>query len=156
MKEKNIKLLRSQLDKQLSLLRKYQKQSPPLTGQWVRTLREALGMTQAQLAKRLRVTPQTIHAMETSENLGTISVNTLKKNGAALGCSVFVALIPHDPLEEIVKKQAQKVARRLVEQIVHTMALEKQQPHRDFIERQIEELASELIQRGDKCIWDES
>lgn len=156
MKKKNIKLLRSQLDKQLSLLRKYQKQSPPLIGQWVRTLREAFGMTQVQLAKRLRVTPQTIHAIEISENLGTISVNTLKKVGAALGCSVFVALIPHDPLEEIVKKQAQKVARRLVEQIVHTMALEKQQPHRDFIERQIEELTSELIQRGDKCIWDES
>ena len=156
MRNRNRKLLRFQLDKNLSFLREHRKQLPPLVGQWIRTIREALGMTQVQLAKKLHVTPQTINAIEKSESLGTISVNTLKKIGEALGCSIFITFIPHESLEDIVRKQAQKIARHLVEHIVHTMALEAQQPSPKFIEEQIKELTSELIKRGDKRIWEES
>ncbi|MGO6762544.1 helix-turn-helix domain-containing protein, partial [Rhizobium ruizarguesonis] len=51
---------------------------------WVRALRDALGMTGAQLGTRIGVRPQTVEAIEKSEAAGTIQLNTLRRAAEAL------------------------------------------------------------------------
>lgn len=153
--KKPANLLRSQLDRKFEVLRRYQNQMPLYTGEWIRMIRQALGMSQVQLAKRLHITPQTLRGIEESELKGSTSILTLKRAARALGCTVYVTFIPEESLETMVKKKAKKVAKTLVERIVHTMALEKQAPSKKYIESQIEELAGDLVRTNNKRIWDE-
>ncbi len=154
-KKEDIKMIRSQLDKRLSVLRNHFKIMPPLVGGWIRLVRKSLGMTQVQLAKRLNITPQTLSEIEKYEQKNTITLATLKRIGHALECSVYVTFIPKIPLENIVAEQAKKIAQKMVRQTAHTMALEKQQPSKEYLKQQIEELAAELVRSADKRIWED-
>lgn len=149
-------MVRSQLDKRLSILREHFKIMPPFIGGWISLIRKSLGMTQVQLAKRLGITPQTLSEIEKYEQKGTITLSTLKRIGHALECSVYVTFIPKMPLENIVTEQAKKIAQKMVRQAAHTMALEKQQPSKKYLEQQVEELAAELVRSQDKHIWEDS
>src|SRR3984885_14996073 len=76
---------------------------------WVRAIRDALGMSGVQLAKRLKVSPQTVEAMEKSEAGGTIQLNTLKRAAEALDCTLVYALIPRTSLENTVNNRARQI-----------------------------------------------
>ena len=93
---------------------------------WIKSIRQALGMTATQLAKRLRITPQSVLDLEKREVAGTITIATLKKAAHALDCHLLVALVPHQGLEKAVEQQAMTKAREERNQIVHTMGLEAQ------------------------------
>ena len=152
---KNIKLLRSQLDQQLDFLRRNRRSMPAYTGQWIKLLREALGMRQVQLAKRLKITPQALNTLENSALKETITIASLKKIADKLQCSVYVTLIPEQPLEEIVRKRAVRISKKVVMATAKTMSLEKQEPSQKYLNKQIEELAEELIRKRDKRIWED-
>src|SRR6266567_3571094 len=74
---------------------------PPVRG-WIKAIREALGMSSAQLAKRLKIKQPTVTAMEQSELKGTIQLATLRRIAAAMNCTLVYALVPNDPLETII------------------------------------------------------
>jgi len=86
----------------------------------------SLGMTATQLAKRLRITPQSVLDLEKREVAGTITIATLQKTAHALDCHLLVALVPHQGLEKAVEQQAMSKARAERNQIIHTMGLEAQ------------------------------
>jgi predicted DNA-binding mobile mystery protein A len=120
-------LQRRQLDKQLgpkALLRRIKR--PPRG--WIRTIRESLGMSTRQLARRLRVTQQAIPQLEKSELSGAITLVSLRKVANALDCDVIVAFVPRTSLEATVERQALAKAREMRRRIAHTMALEAQSP----------------------------
>src|SRR5271156_123446 len=83
---------------------------PPVRG-WIKAIREALGMSSAQLAKRLKIKQPTVAAMEQSELKGTIQLATLRRIAEAMNCTLVYALVPNDSLETIVREQARKVAK---------------------------------------------
>lgn len=56
--------------------------SPPL----LRLLRESHFLTRAEVAKRLGISQQALAKIESSENKGTITLNTLRKVASALDC----------------------------------------------------------------------
>ncbi len=62
---------RSQLDGRYKLLGPAKAFTPPVRG-WIKAIREALGMSTAQLAKRLNVTQPSVTALEQSDAKGTI------------------------------------------------------------------------------------
>ena len=80
---------------------------PPPKG-WVRAIREALGMTGVQFARRLRVTPQSAEALEKSEANGTIQLKTLRRAAEALDCRLVYALVPNSSLEDNVAARARE------------------------------------------------
>lgn len=98
---------------------------PPVRG-WIKAIREGLGMSSAQLAKRMGMKQPSVVAIEQSEIKGTIQLSTLRKVAEALNCSVVYALVPNEQLETIVRDQARKVARRRLKTVEHSMALENQ------------------------------
>jgi predicted DNA-binding mobile mystery protein A len=142
---------RKALDDRFSELRHLTRLTPPTRG-WVKAIREALGMSTMQLAKRLKLKQPTIVAMEQSEAKGTIQLKTLRRLAEAINCSLVYALVPDKTLEEIVNAQARKVARRRLQSVEQTMLLENQSvPAKDF-EKRIEALANDIKPSG---LWDE-
>jgi predicted DNA-binding mobile mystery protein A len=88
---------RHRLDERLSPLRPVDRYAVPPKG-WVRAIRDALGMTGVQLAKRLGISPQSADAMERSEASGAIKLETLRRAAEALDCTLVYALVPNKSL----------------------------------------------------------
>ena len=115
-------LQRRQLDAQL-------KDTPPLNRPpvgWIRTIRQALGMTAAQLGSRMGISDQSVLDLERREVEGTITLAKLEQAAAALNCELRTVLVPMSSLEESVQRQADEKARSEQNDIIHTMRLEAQ------------------------------
>jgi predicted DNA-binding mobile mystery protein A len=117
---------------------------------WIRAIRDALGMSGVQLAKRLKVSPQTVEAMEKSEAAGTIQLNTLKRAAEALDCTLVYALIPRSSLENTVKNRARQIANAALARVSHTMKLEDQDTGDEDLEARIEDYIRHI---KDRDLW---
>ena len=117
-------LAHKQLERKLSPLRS-QEFSPPSRG-WIRALRDALGMTGAQLAARLRVVPSRIIALEKAEVIGSASLKTMREAAEAMGCTFVYALVPTQPLDDLRRARAVALADAELARVHHTMRLEDQ------------------------------
>ena len=134
-------IARRHLDATFARMRDTNTPVPP--GGWIRTLRDALGMTRSDLARRLEITEQAIKRSEAAESGGTIRLDTLARVAEALDAELVYTLIPRTPLEETVDARATALARREFDDADHTMDLEQQRPEtRDTraFERRVDEL----------------
>ena len=113
------------LDKRFSSLRPLAKSQRPPKG-WLRAIRDALGMTTSQFAKRLGVSQPRIIKLEKSEIDGSVTLQTLQRAAEALGCRLVYALVPEKALAEIVRERAVQIADRQSAAVEHTMRLENQ------------------------------
>jgi predicted DNA-binding mobile mystery protein A len=125
---------------------------PPVRG-WIKAIREGLGMSSAQLAKRLGMKQPSLTAIEQSEVKGTIQLATLRRVAEAMNCTLVYALVPNQPLETIVREQASKVARRRLQSVEHSMLLERQAVPPKSFEKRLDALAQEISPRA---LWDET
>ncbi|HUA54015.1 MAG TPA: mobile mystery protein A [Candidatus Sulfotelmatobacter sp.] len=143
---------RQNLDARFADMPSPQRLTPPIRG-WARAIRDALGMTADQLAKRLKMRQPSVVAIEQSEVKGTVQLATLRKVAAAMNCTLVYALVPDRPLEAIVEERARTLARRRLAAVEHTMLLEKQQLPADDVEARVEALARDIDPRE---LWDET
>ena len=125
--------------------------TPPAAG-WVRAIRDALGMTTRQMARRVGVTAMAISSLEESERAGTVQLDTLRRAADALGCDLVYALVPRVGLDEAVRRQALDRARHEIARIDRTMRLEDQGLDAVELQRRIEEFAAQLMDT--RAIWD--
>jgi len=93
---------------------------------WVKAIREALGMSAADLAIRMGVVESTVQRLEAGEKAETTQLDTLRKAAAALDCDLVYVLVPRKALTDQVDEQARHKARAFVSRVTHTMALEDQ------------------------------
>jgi predicted DNA-binding mobile mystery protein A len=114
---------RSQLDERFRELGTAKRYTPPIRG-WIKALRETLGMSTAQLAKRLEVKQPSLVALEQSEAKGTIELATLRRVAEALDCTLVYALVPNKPLETTLRDRARAFWRRAP--VEHSMLLDDQ------------------------------
>ena len=136
---------RNSLDRRLQVFQPADQHHPPMKG-WIRALRDSLGLSAAQLGKRLGVRSQSIDDLEKSEAAGTISLDALARVGQAMDCTLVYALVPNTSLEAMVQKRAEALAMAAISGVAHTMALEDQQVStpvdaqvRDYIDDHISE-----------------
>lgn len=61
---------------------------------WLRTIREVLGLTLADLAKRLGVTPPAVRSFEQAEGEDRITLASLRRTADAMDCELIYALVP--------------------------------------------------------------
>ncbi|NWG25950.1 MAG: mobile mystery protein A [Pseudorhodoplanes sp.] len=143
-----------QLDKRLNELRPLTKATRPPRG-WIRAIREALGMTTAQLARRMDVRQPRIVELEKAEASGNITMRSLERAAEALGCQVVYALIPREPLTTTLEERALQVAERQLSSVEQTMRLEAQGvDDQEQRKRTLERLADDLLRRPAR-LWDE-
>ena len=140
------------IDERLALWRKVADSVPPQGG-WIRTIRESLGMTQSQLAARLKITQQALNDLEKSEAEGKITLDSLRRLASALGCRFVYAAVPEKPLGQIRRQRAQDVAKKQLGRVSRSMKLEAQGTSEREIKRQIEELAEELLRGSPRKLW---
>ncbi|WP_128931701.1 mobile mystery protein A [Bradyrhizobium zhanjiangense] len=142
------------LDNRFATLRALSHAQRPPKG-WIRAIRDALGMTTAQYAKRLGVSQPRIVELEKSEQGGSVTLNTLQRAAEALGCRLVYVLVPERPLEEVVTKRAAEVAERQSRAIEQTMRLEDQAVEDNQAARALREQAIEDLLKRPARLWDD-
>jgi predicted DNA-binding mobile mystery protein A len=141
---------RSQLDERFRELGPATRYAAPVRG-WIKAIREALGMSTAQLAKRLGIKQPSLVALEQSEAKGTIELATLRRVAEALDCTLVYALVPNKPLESTVRDRARAFARRRRGPVEHSMLLEDQKVPAKNAEARLDEIVRETNPR---LFWD--
>lgn len=143
---------RKRLDERLRALRPEDRFSVPPKG-WVRAIRDALGMTGVQFARRLRIRPQSVAALEKSEANGSIQLKTLRRAAEALDCTLVYALVPNTSLDEVMRARARNIAIRELGRVAHTMKLEAQGTGDANLEARIEAYVRDVLR--DRDLWNE-
>ena len=87
-------ILREKLDKEQRHMRA-QGRREMLAPQWLKRVRQALGVSAEEMAEEMDVYRSTIFRLEESESAGTISLRSLNKVAATMGCKVVYAVVPH-------------------------------------------------------------
>src|SRR5690348_11693021 len=113
----------AQLDRRFSELRALNKGAARPARGWVRAIREALGMTTAQLARRIGVKQPRVIELEKAEIAGAVTLQTMERAAEALGCRLVYVLIPHRPLEETLRARAAAAAEEQLAAIEQSMRL---------------------------------
>lgn len=147
------RMARLNLDKRFARIGKADDFARPPRG-WIKAVREALGMTAAQFAKRLGVSQPRALAIEQAEMKSAITLDTLERSAQALGCRLVYTLVPHEPLETMVENQSLAAARKQLERTRHTMALEAQSLERDDDKGMVLRLARSLAEKSGSKIWE--
>ncbi len=120
---------------------------------WVRAIREALGMTGTQLAKRLKVDPSTVSAMEKGEVQDTVTLGTLRRAAEAMNCRLVYAIVPDTSLEQVVRNRAATVVDARLVRLGHTMALENQALTDPDLADERTRMIEDLIRDEPRRIW---
>ena len=145
---------RRHLDKKLSPLQNSDAMVRPPRG-WIKAIREALGLTTRQFAKRLALSQSRAVEIEQAEVSGSITLDSLRRAAEALDCRLVYALVPASPLEQIVEERAREKARQRLKKTRHTMALENQSVDAADEEEQRRQLAQKLLARPGSGLWDD-
>lgn len=153
MKTETRKRARERLDERLVPLKPAERFRAPPKG-WVRAVRDALGMSGVQFARRLRVQPPSVAALEASEESGAIQLKTLRRAAEALDCTLVYALVPNDTLEGAVRARARKIALRDLGRVSHTMKLEAQETPDGSTDERLEAYIRDKVKERD--LWDKS
>lgn len=142
------------LDKRLTALRPLVGGSRPPKG-WLRAVRDALGMTTAQLAHRMGVTQPRIIELEKSEVTGNVTLHSLQRAAEALGCRVVYTLVPDRPLADVVRNRAERLAEKQLAAVRHTMGLEDQAVKDKRANKELRDQFVEELLRRPARLWDE-
>ncbi len=119
---------------------------------WLRSVREALGMTQEHVASRVGVTRQAITSAEAAELDDSINMGRLRSLADALGCELHYVLVPRRPLKEMIAVQARKRAEQKFQRVNLSQALEASAVSDDTM---VADLARELEMNRPSDLWDE-
>lgn len=141
---------RANLDQRFKEFGAARRYAVPVRG-WTKAVREALGMTTAQLAKRLGIKQPSVVALEQSEAKGTIELATLRRVAEALNCMLVYAFVPNQPLAMMVRERARLFARLRRDPVEHSMLLEDQAVTGKDAEKRLDEIVRKTNPR---LFWD--
>lgn len=121
---RNLRL--KQLDRNLEPYRAARKVPRPSKG-WIRAIRQALGVSSGELARRLGTSRQLPLQFEKAEAEDRITLKSLRTVANLLDCDLVYALVPRAAsMEELMENRARAEARERVLRVEHSMALEDQ------------------------------
>lgn len=142
-----------QVDEGLAIWRKANLPRRPPQG-WIKTIRMALGMTSNALAQRVGdVSDSAIRKLELAEAEDAITLASLRRVAEALDCELQYALIPRQPLKQMLSEQASIVAGKQMERVSHTMALEDQKVRDSVTMAQKKLLVESLLAGSKRRLW---
>ncbi|GJL62869.1 MAG: hypothetical protein NPIRA04_15230 [Nitrospirales bacterium] len=122
---------------------------------WLCTARKALGMSAAQLGRRLGVTRAHVSNTEKQELNGRVTLKTLEGMAEALGCRLVYAVVPEKDIEEILAVRAKNKAFKMVEEANKHMALEEQVLSKEQIAFEVKRLEKELLKEMPSNFWND-
>jgi len=142
-----------QLNKKIRTFKKVSLLTPP--GGWIFSVRSSLGMSLAQLGKKMGISAQSIGEMEQREKQGSVSLKNLDDLAKAFGLRLTYGFYsPGNDLKKIIDDRAYKVAEQIVARTHKTMQLENQANSKARLKRAIKDRAGEIINKNIKRLWD--
>lgn len=148
------KLVRQQIDEKLAPLKQFADSGIPPAG-WIRTIREALGMTTQQMADRTGFDQPRISRLERAEKDGNLRLSSLQKIARGLGMRFVYGFVGEKTLEQLVRDQAQKIALKRLERLDKTMVLELQGLPEEEKQKAIKDLIDKILVEEPKDFWNE-
>ena len=148
-------LQRLQLDERVRPLRDVLEAGSPPPGGWLRTIRQALGMSIRYVARRIGSYDPTLLRMERAEAKGTVTLNTLRRVANAMDCELVYAIVPRETLQATLLKRATAKATAELSRVAHTMALEKQTPTERAQRGMFEARVQELMAGSPRRLWED-
>jgi len=143
---------REALDRRLLPLGPPSRYAPPQLG-WIRAVRDALGMSAANLAIRMGISGPSVRSLEETEMSGGIRLSSLQRAAAAMDCTLIYAFIPNESLQETVRRQAQWVLRQQMRRANRTSAFVAQEAEMLHASREAQQLREIL---GSWQLWSRS
>jgi predicted DNA-binding mobile mystery protein A len=148
------KIIIEQLNNNLMKYKDLTNLSYPSKG-WIRAIRETLGMSCRQLARRTGISQQRLSTIEQQEISGEIKLSTIKKIAEGLNCVFIYALIPQTSINEIIRQQAQKIVKKRFERVSASMVLEDQEVYGNEKKKSYNLAVDKIIEQMNKTFWDQ-
>ena len=123
---------------------------------WLRTARKALGMSGAQLAKKMDVTRARVAQAENAELTGGVTLKSMQATAEAMGCRFVYAVVPPECVEDLIIEQARKKAMAVVGTASKHMALESQTLSDEQIAQEIERLTRDIAHEMPPDFWNDN
>ena len=147
------KIVREQLDKRLAFLRSFASSGMPQQG-WIKTIREALGLSASQLGKRTGLGQPRISRLENAEKSGNLKLSSMQKIADGLNMKFVYGFVSERTLEQMVRSQAKKIALERIERLDNTMRLEKQQLSEEEQKKALDDMVDKILIDQPKDFWD--
>lgn len=122
---------------------------------WLRTLRKSLGMSGAQLARKLGVTRAQVAKSERNELAGVITLNTLQNMVQAMGGRIVYTIVLPNDVEKMVSERARTIARKMIKKANTHMALESQTLNDKTMRFELSRLEQEILKEMPADFWDD-
>ncbi|MFT4581309.1 MAG: putative DNA-binding mobile mystery protein A [Gammaproteobacteria bacterium] len=122
---------------------------------WLRTVRNALYMSGAQLARRLGVTRSLISQSEKAELSGRITIKKMEELAEAMDCRFVYAVVPNSSVHDLIATQARRKATAAVLETSEHMALQGQALAKNQIEFEVNRLARQMAESPSRDLWDD-
>lgn len=152
MKKKTLQI--EHLDRKMHEFVEIKKIIPPPIG-WIKAIRTSLGMSLQQLGNKISITKQSVMDIERREQLGTISLKTLRESANALDMELVYAFVPKDgSLDALIERKAKELATEIVMRTSNTMKLEDQEVSMKRIQKAIFERTIIIKNEMPKILWD--
>lgn len=123
-------------------------------GQWIRTVRNYLRMTQQELAQRSQI-PQS-HLAQIESGKIDPQIGTLQRIFDGLSCELVIEPRPRRPLSEILRGRARGIALKRLTHAMGTMALEDQAPEKAAFEQLLEKRTDEILGDSRERLWNKN
>lgn len=147
------KLIREQLDEKLNSIKEVVSSSMPSQG-WVKSIREALGISTAQLGKKVGIDQSRISRIENAEVTGEVKLSTLMKIAKSMDMQLVYAFVPKHSLEDMVQQQARQIASKRMKRLNNTMRLEEQELSNEQKHKALEDMVKKIMIDEPKEFWD--
>lgn len=118
---------------------------------WIASVRQALGMSAEQVAKRKGVSRNAVYQAERSELEGGVSIKQMQNLATAMGGRFVYAIVPDARVEDTLYRQALKKAK-------HLLLEERDHVFWSADDRQdwVEDKAAELLHDFPPDFWEEA
>ena len=95
---------------------------------WLRAVRDAVGFSQEDVARKLRMKRQSFAQLEAAEARGSISLGSLQRAAEAMDCELVYFIVPREAIARTYSELAQihDPAFKHLQASEHSMALEGQ------------------------------
>ena len=121
-------IIRKGLDQRLAPLKEARSAALMPARGWLRAARDAVGLSQEVVARKLGVKRQSYAQFERAEERGSISLTSLQRAAAAMDCEVVYFIVPREAVAHTYNELAQLNDSKFkhLQASEHSMALEGQ------------------------------
>ena len=125
---------------------------PVSIGSQIRRVREALGMTQQQLAERSHLRQSIIAEIEIGKRKD-LCLTTVAKLARGLNCQSVVQMVPQKRIADILDERSTAVAERIVAASSGSAAIELQMPGQNVKRDEIAEIKKDILEKHRSSLW---